>query len=329
MRILLTGGAGYVGSHCLRALLDAGHEAAVLDDLSAGHRAAVDRRATLVEADVGDAERLATLLADGGFDAVMHFAASVNVGESVRDPLKYYGNNVAKTVVLLRAMHEAGVRRIVFSSTCATYGVPQRVPIDESQPCRPISPYGRTKLATEWALADCASAWGLGAVALRYFNAAGAASDGTIGEDHRPETHLIPVVLQVALGQRERVEIFGDDYPTRDGTCVRDYVHVEDLAQAHRLALEALEPGRFVAYNVGTGRGVTVGEVIEAARKVTGHAIPAAAAPRRPGDPPELFADPTRVRRDLGWRAEYERIEEIVASAWKWHSSHPRGFDDA
>lgn len=335
MKLLVTGGAGYVGSHCVRELCNAGHEVVVLDDLSAGHREAVDRRATLVVGNIADRAQLDALLSPSGqgghgcFDGVLHFAAFLDVAESVREPLRYYRNNVSATVTLLEALREHDVRRLVFSSTCATYGVPPGVPITEDMPQVPINPYGRTKLAIEWALRDSAAAWGLGACALRYFNAAGAASDGTIGEDHSPECHLIPLVLQVALGRRSSVHIFGDDYPTPDGTCIRDYIHVEDLATIHRVAIESQQPGGFRAYNVGTGVGTSVRQVLAAAREVTGYPIPAQVAPRREGDPPQLYADPSKARRELGWEAGVRDIRDIVASAWNWHRRRPDGFKQA
>lgn len=328
MRILVTGGAGYVGSHCTRALCDAGHEVVVYDDLRAGHRAAVDSRATLVEAGLADKAVLEKTFKGGGFEAVIHFAASLDVGESVKHPLAYYENNVVNTVRLLRVMQQYDVRKFVFSSTCATYGVPESVPITETMSQSPINPYGHTKLTMEWALRDSAGGWGLGACALRYFNAAGASADATLGEDHDPELHLIPIVLQVPLGQREKVHIYGVDYATHDGTCVRDYIHVEDLASAHLLAVESQETGCFRCFNVGTGVGTTVKELIEAAREVTGHAIPAEPAPRRPGDPPQLYADPTKIMGELGWKPKYIDIKQTVQTAWEWHESHPRGFDD-
>ena len=256
----------------------------------------------------------------------MHFAALAEVGESVKHPLLYYRNNLSHTVSLLEQMQEHGIRKIVFSSTCATYGVPPSVPITEAMPQMPINPYGRTKLAIEWMLRDCASAWGLGATALRYFNAAGAAADAAIGEDHDPESHLIPLVLRVALGQREGVKIFGVDYPTPDGTCLRDYIHVEDLASVHRIALETQPEAALRCYNVGTGRGVSVKEVIDAAREITGREIPASPAPRREGDPPELYADPTLLRTELSWRPRYTEIRAIIETAWNWHRTHPAGF---
>jgi len=326
MRVFVTGGAGYVGSHCVKRLLAAGHEVAVFDDLSTGHRQAVPPSAEFIPGDLADGARLTALLQAGGFDAVMHFAARVDVGESVRDPLRYYRSNAVHSLNLLEAMRTAGIRRLVFSSSCAVYGVPPALPISEQMPRQPINPYGATKVVVEWMLEHSASAWGLGAVALRYFNAAGAAADGSLGEDHQPELHLIPLVLQVALGRSEAVSVYGADYPTRDGTCVRDFVHVDDLSEAHLLALEKLEAGRFDAYNVGTGRGTTVLEVIDAARVVTGHSIPAQLVGRRPGDPPELYASSDKIRRELGWQPQYVDIREIVATAWAWHRAHPDGY---
>lgn len=327
MQILVTGGAGYIGSHCVRALCDVGHGVVVYDNLtSGGHREAVDPRAALVVADLADEAALRRTFNDQPIEAVMHFAALLDVNESVRQPLRYYRNNVALTVALLEQMETHGVRNFVFSSTCATYGVPPTVPITEDMSQQPISPYGRTKLAIEWALRDSAAAWGLAATALRYFNASGAAADGTLGEDRDPEYHLIPLVLQVALGQRKQISVFGTDYPTSDGTCVRDYIHVEDLAEAHRRAIESPSPGELRCYNVGTGTGVSVRELIEVARRVTGHAIPAIEAPRREGDPPALFADPSKIMRELGWRPRYTDIRTIVETAWRWHRSHPHGY---
>ena len=328
MNVLVTGGAGYVGSHCVRHLCDAAHDVVVLDNLCAGHRAAVDQRARFIEGDLANRTLVRSTLTDGAFDGIMHFAAHLDVGESVSQPLKYYENNVINTVRLLQEMERADIRRFVFSSTCATYGVPASVPITEDIPQSPINPYGHTKLAMEWAMRDCAEAWGLGACALRYFNASGAAEDGTIGEDHHPEPHLIPIVLHVALGQRKNVKIFGVDYPTPDGTAVRDYIHMDDLARAHLLALDSQEPGTFRYYNVGTGTGTSVKEVIDAARRVTGHEIPAIPSPRRPGDPPELYADPTKIMTELGWKPKFTNIEPVIASAWKWHQAHPNGFAD-
>ena len=329
MRILVTGGAGYVGSHCLRALCDAGHQAVAFDNLLNGHRQAVDRRATLIVGDLADAALVDRTLAEGRFDAVMHFAALAEVGASVRDPLRYYRNNVVNSVTLLDAMRRHNVLRLIFSSSCAVYGTPAVVPITEAAPKNPINPYGRTKLAIEWLLEDSSNAWGLGATALRYFNAAGASADAAIGEHHDPESHLIPRVLMVALGRAERIAIFGDDYPTPDGTCIRDYIHVDDLATVHCIAIENQPPSTFRAYNVGTGHGVSVSELVAAARVVTGHAIPADIAPRRPGDPPELVADASRIMADFRWNPVYTDIRRTVETAWNWHSRHPAGYSSA
>src|SRR3954469_12412395 len=300
MRILVTGGAGYVGSHCLRALLAAGHDAVVYDNLSRGHRKSVPA-GLLVEGDLSDEARLIALFKDRKIEAVMHFAALALVGESVEKPDLYYRNNVLGSFHLLEAMQQAGVGKIVFSSTTATYGTPEKMPIAETTPQLPINPYGFSKLVVEHMLDDYASAHGFGFAALRYFNAAGAAPDGKTGEDHTPESHLIPIVLQVALGQRESISIFGDDYPTPDGTCVRDYVHVDDLASAHLAALDRLEPGKSIKVNLGTGRGYSVSEVIAACRRITGHPIPETKSPRRPGDPPELIADARLAKQLLEW----------------------------
>ena len=326
MNILVTGGAGYVGSHCVRNLCEAGHSVVVYDHLEVGHRQAVDPRARLVVGDLGDATLLGNTLSEGSFDAVMHFAALADVNESVNHPLRYYRNNVVNSIRLLEAMRDHDVKRLVFSSSCAVYGIPPAVPISEDMPKNPVNPYGRTKLAIEWAIQDSAAAWGLGATALRYFNAAGAAEDGTIGEDHDPESHLIPRVLKVALGQGEQLSIFGVDYPTPDGSCVRDYIHVEDLGDIHRMAVDTQPEGRFRCYNVGTGRGVSVKELIEAAREVTGCDIPATSAPRREGDPPELYADPARAMSDLGWKPKYTEIRRTLETAWAWHRANPQGF---
>lgn len=326
MRIFVSGGAGYVGSHCVRRLLQAKHDVTVFDNLSSGHREAVSTDAKFVQGDLADAALLRKILAPGAFDAVMHFAAYLNVGESVQKPLMYYRNNVANTLNLLDAMHDGGVRRMVFSSTCAVYGVPEKLPITEDLPKNPISPYGSSKLTMEWLLRDSALAWGLGSVCLRYFNASGASSDGAIGQDYSPPVHLIPIVLQVALGQRESVKVFGTDYPTPDGSCVRDYIHVEDLAEAHLLATEGIREGTAEAFNVGTGHGHSVLEVIASARKISGHAIPATPAERRPGDPPSLYANADAIRRRFGWTARYNDLDEVVRTAWNWHSRRPHGY---
>ena len=327
MKVLLTGGAGYVGSHAARLLQQSGHEAWCYDNLSYGHRAATPP-GRLIEGDLMDRSQLAAVFREKKIDAVMHFAAFAYVGESVADPAKYYQNNIVGTLSLLDAMRDAGVNRIVFSSTCATYGVPEVVPITESEKQAPINPYGFTKLAIEHALADYGRAYGLGYAALRYFNAAGAAEDGSIGEDHNPETHLIPLVLDVALGKRDAATVFGDDYPTPDGTCIRDYIHVDDLATAHLAALARLEPGSELKLNLGTGAGASVMEVIEACRRATSHAIPAKVAGRRAGDPPALVADASQARKTLDWTPRHVGIGPIVESAWRWHEAHPNGYGD-
>lgn len=327
MNVLVSGGAGYVGSHAARMLANAGHDVWVYDNLVFGHRGAV-APGRLIEGDLLDQAKLVDVLRSREIDAVMHFAAFAYVGESVTDPAKYYNNNVVGTLSLMDAMRAADVRRIVFSSTCATYGEPAEVPIRETESQEPINPYGFTKLVIEKALADYASAYGWGYAALRYFNAAGASADGDLGEDHDPETHLIPLVLQVALGQREHITIFGDQHPTPDGTCIRDYIHVDDLASAHISALERLAPGVGFQCNLGTGQGTSVKEVIEACRSVTGHPIPAVVAGPRAGDPPALVADSSLARRELGWVPKFTSIAPIVQSAWKWHQNHPNGFED-
>ena len=325
MNILVVGGAGYIGSHACRQLLDAGHQVSVYDNLSRGHREAVPE-GLLVEGEVADRAKLVTVMRDKQIDAVMHFAAFALVNESVNDPALYYRNNVIAALELLEAMREADVTRLVFSSTTATYGEPDVVPIPETTPQHPINPYGFTKLVIEQALADYAAAYGLGYAALRYFNAAGARPDGTIGEDHDPETQIIPIVLQVALGQRDKITIFGDDYPTLDGTCVRDYIHVDDLADAHLRALQALQPGTGLCLNLGTGRGTSVREIVEACRQVTGHPIPETMGQRRAGDPPELIADARLAGQVLGWQPRYTEAAEIIETAWRWHRTHPQGY---
>ncbi|MDB5350458.1 MAG: UDP-glucose-4-epimerase [Planctomycetota bacterium] len=326
MNILVVGGAGYIGSHAVRALFQAGHAVRVFDSLEYGHAAAVPG-GTLTVGDLADRDALELVLRANAIDAVMQFAAYTSVPESVTDPARYYKNNLVGSLNLLEAMRAVGCKKIVFSSTAAVYGIPDHVPILESSPKKPINPYGFTKLAVEHAMADYASAFGFGFAALRYFNACGAATDGSIGEDHRPETHLIPLILQVALGQRQNVAVFGTDYPTPDGTCIRDYIHVEDLADAHVRAIERLIPGQGMTYNVGTGSGFSVREVIDACRRVTGHPIAVVERPRRAGDPPALVASSDAIRRDLGWSPRFTTVEPIVASAWAWHSTHPNGFE--
>jgi UDP-glucose 4-epimerase len=326
VRILVIGGAGYVGSHAVRHLTRAGHDVWVYDNLSVGHRAAVPP-GRLIEGDLLDQTALEASLRDRGIEAVMHFAAFALVGESVSHPDRYYRNNVLGSLGVLEAMRAAGVWRIVFSSTTATYGAPKKIPITEDEPQLPINPYGFTKLVVEHALADYAHAYGFGYAALRYFNAAGASPDGDLGEDHTPESHLIPITLQVALGQRPSISVFGTDYPTPDGTCIRDYVHVDDLATAHLAALERLEPGQGLKLNLGTARGHSVRQVIDACQRISGRPIPVIEGERRPGDPPELVADSSRAQTQLGWRPRYLEIDEIVSTAWRWHSAHPHGYD--
>ncbi|MFH1469012.1 MAG: UDP-glucose 4-epimerase GalE [Pseudomonadota bacterium] len=323
---LIVGGAGYIGSHMVRALIEGGHEVTVLDDLSRGHRAAVPA-GVLVEGDLGDGALLDSLFAQRPIDCVMHFAAFALVGESVDEPLRYYRNNTAKTLELLDAMRRAGIDRFIFSSTAATYGEPEHLPIAEGHPTRPTNPYGHSKRFVEQVLDDCERAWGLRSVRLRYFNAAGAHTSGEIGEDHAPETHLIPLLLQVALGQRPHLSVFGTDWDTRDGTCLRDYIHVEDLCAAHLLAAEHLaQGGGSRTYNLGNERGTTVLEVAGAARRVTGHPIPLVDAPRRAGDPARLVASSALIQAELGWRPRLGDPEDIVQSAWRWHRAHPHGY---
>lgn len=325
MNVLVVGGAGYIGSHAVKMLGEAGHDVWVYDNLSRGHQESVPP-GKLVVGEVADRAKLVETMRDKKIDAVMHFAAFALVNESVNDPSLYYRNNVIAALELLDAMREANVMRIVFSSTTATYGEPAVVPIPETTRQEPINPYGFTKLVIEKALADYAAAYGLAYAALRYFNAAGAHPSGSIGEDHDPESHLIPLVLQVALGQREKITIYGDDYPTPDGTCVRDYIHVCDLADAHLRALDRLEPGKGICLNLGTGRGTSVREIVEACREVTGHAIPEVMGSRRAGDPPELIADARRAKAELGWEPKYADVKSIVETAWSWHQKHPQGY---
>jgi UDP-glucose 4-epimerase len=325
MKILITGGAGYVGSACLRHVAAQGHEVLAYDNLKEGHARAVGGH-DLVVGDIAETEKLAQTLRDFGADAVMHFAAATNVGESVENPEYHYRNNIGGTLSLLNAMRAAGVNRMLFSSTCATYGMAARVPMAEDTPQAPVSPYGRTKLAVEWMIRDFAQAYGLGFTLLRYFNASGADPSGEYGEYHDPETHLIPLVLDVALGKRDQIRVYGSDYPTPDGTCIRDYIHVDDLASAHLLAILATTPETAEVFNVGTGRGQSVMEIIAACEKVTGREITREIAPRRPGDPPALLADPTKLRTQLGWEPKYTEIEDTIATAWAWHEGHPDGY---
>jgi UDP-glucose 4-epimerase len=325
MRVLVTGGAGYIGSVVVEELIRQGDQVTVFDNLSQGHRAAVHPRAEFVQGDLADLQALAGLFGQRSFDAVMHFASYTLVGESVQEPLKYVGDNVKNGLNLLRTMVEHDVYRFILSSTANLFDQPEQIPITEDERIVPGSPYGESKFILERILYWLDQIHGLRYAALRYFNAAGATAGR--GEDHSPETHLIPLVLQVALGQRDHIEVYGSDYPTGDGTCVRDYIHVLDLAQAHILALRALENGSRT-YNLGNGLGYTVREVIETARKVTGHPIPAVDGPRRPGDPPELVAGSDRIRRELGWQPRYPNLYDIVQSAWNWHRAHPNGYQD-
>lgn len=326
MAILVTGGAGYIGSHTVAALLERGDEVVVVDHLGQGHKDAL-LGGKLYIGDIQDETMLARVFAEQQIDGVIHFAANSLVGESMADPGKYYRNNVYGTLVLLEQMVKANVRSIVFSSTAATYGEPERVPIDERDRTKPTNTYGETKLAMERMIHWFEVAHGVKSVSLRYFNAAGAHPSGRIGEDHTPETHLIPLVLQVALGLRAHISVFGDDYPTEDGTCIRDYIHVCDLASAHLLALDRLRQGGDSAvYNLGNGAGYSVMQVIETARAVTGHPIPIVHEARRSGDPAALIASSERAQLELGWKPASESLADIIASAWRWHQAHPRGY---
>ncbi len=329
MNVLVVGGAGYIGSHCVRQLVAAGHRAVVLDNFVYGHRGALAPGVKLHEGNLGDEAFVGRVLREEKIEVVMHFAAYCYVGESVTAPLKYYFNNVVATLHLLNAMIDAGVKKFVFSSTCATFGVPANLPIHETTPQAPINPYGQTKLDIEHALKSLAHAAGLSFAAFRYFNAAGASEDGVIGEDHHPETHLIPVAIDVATGKRPHLELFGTNYPTPDGTCLRDYVHVDDLSRAHIAVFEKLgTPGAQLFYNLGTGSPTSNRAVIRAVEKIVGKPVKVIESPRRPGDPPALFADSAKAVRDLGWKVKFPDIESIVATAWRWHSSHPNGYGD-
>jgi len=325
MNILVTGGAGYIGSIVVEELIKAGERVIVYDNLSQGHRDAVDPRATFIKGDLADVVRLEAVFQQHPIEAVMHFASSTLVAESVANPLLYFRNNVACGLNLFEVMLRHGVRRFILSSTANLFAGPERMPIDEEERIVPGSPYGESKFILERMLYWLDRSHGLRYATLRYFNAAGASAN--YGEDHNPETHLIPLVLKVALGQREHIEIYGTDYPTPDGTCVRDYIHVVDLAQAHILALQALEEGSRI-YNLGNGRGFSVREVIETARQVTGHPIPAIEGPRRPGDPAVLIASSTKISRQLGWQPRYPDLRAIISSAWDWHRKHPHGYEN-
>jgi UDP-glucose 4-epimerase len=328
MAILVTGGLGYVGSHAVKLLMDKGEQVVCLDDLSYGHVDAASGSEVVI-GDIGNVNLLKQVFAKYPIDAVMHFAAFASVPESVENPQKYYMNNISKSLVLLQEMLAAGVKNIIFSSTAAVFGEPKVVPIPEDHPKDPTNPYGRSKLHFEEILAEYDQAYGLKWTALRYFNASGADPSGTIGEDHKPEHHLIPIVLDVVLGKREKVSLFGTDWPTPDGTCVRDYVHVTDLAQAHYLALDALKSGApSTVYNMGNGSGYSVKEVVNIAEEVTGKKIQAVEAPRRAGDPARLVASSDKIKRELGWNPQYADLRTIIETAWNWHKNHPNGFDD-
>jgi UDP-glucose 4-epimerase len=329
MAVLVTGGAGYIGSHCVAALLDKGEEVVVVDNLQQGHRDAV-LGGKLYVGDIRDADFLSTVFQENQIDAVIHFAANSLVGVSMKEPYHYYHNNVYGTLCLLEQMNRYGVNNIIFSSTAATYGEPENVPIVETDRTQPTNTYGETKLAMEKMMHWFDVAHGVKYVALRYFNAAGALESGKIGEDHDPETHLVPLILQVPLGQREFISIFGDDYATPDGTCIRDYLHVSDLADAHLLALGRLRAGGdSTVYNLGSGTGFSVKQMIDVARQVTGHPIPAKIVERRAGDPAVLIASSDKIKRELGWSPKKDSVEAIIKDAWNWHKNHPNGYGDA
>jgi UDP-glucose-4-epimerase GalE len=327
MNVMVAGGAGYIGSHAVKQLIEAGHRVLAVDNLFRGHAQAVHHKAEFLKIDLAQTQALADALAKHSIDCVMHFAALTFVGESVTEPLSYYDNNTAGTISLLKAMKQAGVKRLVFSSTCATYGEPEGTPIVETMRQSPINPYGWSKWCVERILRDYGAAdKDFSYVALRYFNVAGSATDGSLGEDHTPETHLIPVLLLAVLGRRDKVTVFGTDYPTPDGTCIRDYIHVEDLCAAHITAMNALRPGDARFYNLGIGKGYSVKEVIESAQRVTGKKVPHEYGARRPGDPAILFANADKIRRELGWSARYVEIDKIVSTAWNWFQKHPDGY---
>lgn len=329
MNILVTGGAGYIGSHAVRCIQKSGHNPVVVDNLYRGHRSAIPSGVTFHQIDIRETEKLAEILKIEKIDCVMHFAALAYVGESVDEPLLYYDNNTRGSVSLLMAMDKAGVKKLVFSSTCATYGIPDEMPIVETSRQEPINPYGWSKLFFERVLKDYAAANGdFGFIALRYFNVAGSSEDGSIGEDHEPETHLIPVILNTALGKRESITIFGEDYDTPDGTCVRDYIHVEDLVSAHVLAIEKIKPGTGEFFNLGIGRGYSVKEVVDAAKEVTGIDFKVEKGPRRPGDPPSLYANADKIRKELGFEPKHTDIKASIQTAWNWFQANPNGYGD-
>jgi UDP-glucose 4-epimerase len=327
MKVLVTGAAGYIGSHAVRALLGAGHEVVALDNLSRGHRVAVPAGLPFIEADIRDSARFRSVLRDHRIECVLHFAAFAYVGESAEQPLLYYDNNTAGTLSLLRAIALTDCRKVVFSSTCATYGEPDAMPIHEDVAQNPINPYGASKLFSERMLRDLRRVLpDFSCAILRYFNVAGCAEDGSLGEHHEPETHLIPVILQTALGQRDKVTVFGNDYPTPDGTCIRDYIHVEDLVEAHIAVMNSLAPGEEHIYNLGIGCGHSVEQIVRAARAVVGRPFTVEMGPRRPGDPAILFSDPSKILRELGWTAQRTDLEQTIDSAWRWFRDHPQRY---
>ena len=329
MNVLVVGGAGYIGSHCVLQLLAAGHRPVVVDNLVFGHRSAVKSDIPFYKCDIGNSKTIGQILREESIELVMHFAAFAYVGESVNDPRKYYENNFVSTLRLLEAMLDNGVKKFVFSSTCATYGEPDVLPMLETLPQEPINPYGQTKLDVENCLKAFAQAYGLSFAAFRYFNAAGASEDGSIGEDHDPETHLIPLVIDAATGKRENIKIFGTDYDTPDGTCLRDYIHVDDISRAHIAVFDKLEePGVSYFYNLGTGKPISVREIINVVEAVTGLSVPVIEDARRVGDPSALYADSSKAQKELGWEVQYTDIKDIIGTAWRWHQAHPAGFED-
>ena len=329
MAILVCGGAGYIGSHTVHQLVAAGEQVIIADNFVKGHRKAVNPAAKLYECDIRDKDALKKIFADNQIEAVFHFAAFIEAGESVVKPLKYFNNNVYGMQILLEAMTECGVDKIIFSSSAAVYGEPERIPIDEQDATFPVNPYGDSKLIMEMMIRRVAAAHGVKFVSLRYFNASGAIEDGSLGEDHHPETHLIPLILQVPLGKRDHITVFGTDYPTPDGTCIRDYIHVLDLADAHLCALNYLRGGGTSDFfNLGTGHGFSVKQIIDAAEKVTGQKIKTEFGARRPGDPAKLIASGEKARKILHWTPRFDDVEKIIATAWNWHSTHPQGYND-
>ena len=327
MKVLVIGGAGYIGSHCVRQLIEAGHTPVVLDNLVYGHKGALLPSVKFYQGNLEDQALVGKILDDEKIELVMHFDAFINVGESVTDPIKYYYNNVCGVVALVETMIQHGVMKFVFSSTCATFGIPSKLPLIEDMPQHPINPYGQTKLDVENFLKNCARAYGFNSVAFRYFNASGAAVDGTIGEDHKPESHLIPLAIFAAMGKRPALNVFGDDYNTPDGTCLRDYVHVDDLSRAHIAAFDKLNGnGMFLHYNLGTGTPNSVLEIINGVKEVSGLDVPYEISPRRAGDPDALYADSTKAKTELNWKIKYTDVRDIIETAWRWHKNNPNGF---